>query len=74
MTEINEILFRISSAWDKEDREQFKSLVRAAFYNKANKHEILTVLGSNQINVSEAFEEWAYMFIATEGLNDCVPG
>ncbi|MHB9094687.1 MAG: hypothetical protein ACYC21_08435 [Eubacteriales bacterium] len=75
--EIPNTLASIYLAWADGDKDGFRSLIIAATNGGIGKSEIIKFLEENRINkpsIDEDFEEWAYLFITTEGMNDCPPG
>lgn len=77
MDQTKSILDNLYSAWAGEDRDQFKQLVGNARRQGVTKDDIVRFLDDRSNGNSPAdedFENWAYLYIVTDGANDCTPG
>lgn len=76
MDDQDKLLPEIFSAWQREDKDRFRLLVSNAFYRGITKSKILNYIVDKKASqpINEDFDEWAYVFVASDGMNDCPPG
>lgn len=76
MKETEKILFDLYNAWSGEDKDRFKLLFYDALHKGIKKEDMLRFFDKNDKNppVDEDFEQWAYLYIVSDGMSDCPPG
>ncbi len=68
------ILSDIVVAWNRQDREEFRFKVDLAVSIGVSREAILEAITGSPVDVDEDFEQWGYMYIASEGASECTPG